>query len=40
MGGLRPPIPPLAGAAPQNPRFCSGIECLMGYKPVYKIKNK
>ena len=31
---------PLAGAAPQTPRFCSGIANLMGNKPVYKIKNK
>ena len=39
MGAL-PPHAPLAGAAPQTPRFCSGIESLMGNKPVYKIKNK
>ena len=39
MGAL-PPHAPLAGAAPQTPRFCSGIESLMGNKPVYKIKTK
>ena len=39
MGGSAPTYP-LAGAAPQTPRFCSGIESLMGNKPVYKIKNK
>jgi len=31
---------PLGRAAPQTPRFCSGIDSLMGIKPVYKIKNK
>ena len=40
MGGAPPPHTPLAGAAPQTPRFCIDIESLMGNKPVYKIKNK
>ena len=34
------PHTPQAGAEPQTPRFCSGIESLMGNKPVYKIKEK
>ena len=38
--GAPPPHTPLDGAAPQTPRFFSGIESLLGNKPVYKIKNK
>ena len=38
--GAPPSHAPLAGAMPQTPRFCSGIESLMSNKPVYKIKNK
>ena len=35
--GAQLPHAPLAGAAPQTPRFCSGIESLMGNQTVYKI---
>ena len=39
-GGSAHPHTPLAGAAPHTLCFCSGIENLMGNKPVYKYKNK
>ena len=38
--GAPHPHTPLAGAAPQTPRFCGDIESLMGNKPVYKIKKQ
>ena len=40
VGSTPPPHAPLAGAAPQTPRFCNGIENLTGNKPVYKDKKK